>query len=489
MNDLVSVQSKMDYTASLITTLSNLETTNDTSLPLAYIDPAKAEYSCNGTTVTPSANPMIDDTVQTKPQTRVSVNSYISQSYSPTSNSTTTSNSSSSSTGGPPGFDLLSSINVNSATFYRDLIKSTDVPDLSNLIDLISPTEAQAIAYGYTADELILECSFDGALCKTSDFSEGYNKRHGKCYTFNDKAETAVNTTKWGSTYGLRVTININISEYIGLLAPEAGVSVSLQTPGSLPVPDMVGISALPGYTTVISFSLTHISRQPYPYTSNCISDFPTAYKPFLPANTTYSLQACQIACVSKAMYDACGCVDRIPMGKYPQCSIKNSTERSCWANISDSQFLPIDNSSALICQCYAACEEAQYVTRVTHSKYPSPAYGLVKMTNFLTMDQIGRFWVGKYNLSANPSKYSTPEWVPDNSPEANLLRVHAFFSDLNYQLIQESPEYPIVRCLSDSGGILGKQKNLYSCSKFISNSHPFYNFRVVSGSFCCCAF
>ena len=53
-------------------------------------------------------------------------------------------------------------------------------------------------------------------------------------------------------TAGLKLELNIEQEDYIGALAPEAGIRVDISTQGEMPFPLERGVSLAPGYATMI---------------------------------------------------------------------------------------------------------------------------------------------------------------------------------------------------------------------------------------------
>ena len=51
---------------------------------------------------------------------------------------------------------------------------------------------------------------------------------------------------------GLTLELNIEQENYIGVLAPEAGIRMDISTQGEMPFPLERGVSLAPGYATMI---------------------------------------------------------------------------------------------------------------------------------------------------------------------------------------------------------------------------------------------
>lgn len=502
MDDIIQVQDKMDMKLHKTRIQAFKKPRSNTVLPSVIIDPFATDYTCNKETANEVPNPQIEEnsscsctttfsSTTINPETLSSVNasSIETTDILSTSNSSNSLNNSNISTISPLS-DLREKraaiftgniatplsesyiisamangqVNPNSNSFYRDLLRfvQSAVPDLSNLLEMSSVPEETVRDYGYAAEDFIMECSWDSTKCSYEDFHQFYNRRYGNCFTFNAGLnKNPQNATRWGSVYGLRLTLNTNISQYLGLLAQDSGVRIAFHQPGTFAFPEMTGMSAPPGFLTTVALSMMKIQRLPSPYPNHCQSDYPAKYIQFLPPKTTYTQLSCQVACIQSVLFKECGCVDKLPLnGTYPQCSIRDDNAQKCWLNVVKRQYLPASDVEAIICDCTPACDEVQYITSVSQSQWPSPAYQMLKINNFLVDDPLAAFFLGKYNISGNPDRFNVKEWVPDISVENNLIRFQAYYQDLNYQSLWEQASYPIERLFTDIGGIFGDSKD-----------------------------
>ncbi len=225
----------------------------------------------------------------------------------------------------------------NASNIYRLLISKRKSPDLSDVNDIVQLTEEQIHFFGYQPEEFILECSFDRERCYPENFTTSYNRRYGRCFTFNsgydetEKRKPLFRTRRYGSQYGLRLTLNIDASEYVGLLAPEYGaryaknVTQNYTVLGQLipvnfrvlihpsrtrPYPELDGYDAAPGAMT--AFGMTHVGveRQPYPYESDCIGEYPEMVQEMVQSDGPYNYRTCQLACTDYHMVQICGCTE-----------------------------------------------------------------------------------------------------------------------------------------------------------------------------------
>ena len=68
----------------------------------------------------------------------------------------------------------------------------SDMPDLADVLDVLSISQDEADMFGMTFDEFILECAFDRVDCANmSIFHSLYNARYGRCFTFSSDSRRA----------------------------------------------------------------------------------------------------------------------------------------------------------------------------------------------------------------------------------------------------------------------------------------------------------
>ena len=57
---------------------------------------------------------------------------------------------------------------------------------------------------------------------------------------------------------GLRLTLDVELSQYLGMFTPEVGVRVSVHDPNVYPFPESNGFSAALGTSTSLGISTVH---------------------------------------------------------------------------------------------------------------------------------------------------------------------------------------------------------------------------------------
>lgn len=106
--------------------------------------------------------------------------------------------------------------------------------------------------------------------------------------------------------------MDIEASEYVGMLAPEYGVRVSVHAPGELPDPEAEGFNVAPGQLTEVGIRFRQQMRLPEPYPSNCTLKYPKWFHDegvLFPDRINYTLTACKMACTDYHLKRICNCV------------------------------------------------------------------------------------------------------------------------------------------------------------------------------------
>ena len=162
-------------------------------------------------------------------------------------------------------------------------------------------------------------------------------------------------TRKFGSYYGLRLTLFIDVDDYTGLLAQSVGARVMVHNMDESPQFDQ-SLYAAPGKLTMIAVRRRDYKRLPPPYQTRCSWMLPDRYRPYFAANMSYTQHGCRQACVDEYMYAECGCVQSAPGRRY--CDVFNQTHLQCMRVIHD---LMADGE--IDCDCALPCENTDYFT------------------------------------------------------------------------------------------------------------------------------
>ncbi|XP_072022663.1 acid-sensing ion channel 2-like [Amphiura filiformis] len=143
------------------------------------------------------------------------------------------------------------------------------------------------------AEEMILECKWQGQQCSHEDFTRVMTDL-GVCYQFNNpkNLQEAYVVNRPGIKSGLTLTLDIHHYDYIHGELEGAGVKVLLHTPGERPLMKELGFAISPGFETLVSITHTKSKTMPHPYQSNCT-------KEELRFSSSYSVPLCHYGCMT----------------------------------------------------------------------------------------------------------------------------------------------------------------------------------------------
>ncbi|XP_035679932.1 uncharacterized protein LOC118418200 [Branchiostoma floridae] len=312
---------------------------------------------------------------------------------------------------------------------WAEFLLSSNTDDYTDITDFSMATREEIVEMGHRKEELILQCTFDKERCSLDDFKVIQNAKYGNCFTFNHGEDGLVrNTTKVGAEYGLKLTLSIEASEYVGLFGQAPGAKITIHSVGSTPFPEGNAINTKPGESTFVGLKRSSVRRQPFPY-GDCTSyqERDVLY------DGMYTYETCQHSCLQAALLEKCGCSDELIAINSTLCSVLNNTQECCRQEVRKRH-----EDGDLLCDCHQSCTEDSYTLWLSSSLWPSDSYVWYVLENIHTRSQ-------SQNLPLSPEEL-----------RQNLARVHVYFRDLNYELITENPTYTEESVLSGLGGLLG---------------------------------
>ncbi|XP_066300720.1 uncharacterized protein [Branchiostoma lanceolatum] len=307
-------------------------------------------------------------------------------------------------------------------------IQNSQTDDFSDITDISTASKDEIAEIGHQKEDFILQCTFDKKKCSLDDFKVSQNSKYGNCFTFNHDPDNVLETTKVGAGYGLKLTLNVGSKEYIGIFGQDPGVKVTVHTPGSTPLPEVDALSAEPGKSTFIGLKRRVVNRQPHPY-GNCSLSTENS----LLYGGLYTYETCKRSCLQKALIEECGCSDELLAINSTICSTLNETQECCRQRVRKEH-----DSNKLVCPCFQPCYEESHDVWVSSSSWPSDAYSAYVLEKIHTRSR-------SKNLPTNI-----------DSIRKNLVRLHLYYQDLNYQEIMDIPSFTIEALLSSIGGLLG---------------------------------
>ncbi|XP_066280218.1 uncharacterized protein [Branchiostoma lanceolatum] len=335
---------------------------------------------------------------------------------------------------------------------WRGYIDKSNTSDNSDLSEILPPATRQELRQlGHQKNDFILQCSFDKQPCSPDDFITTQNAKYGNCFTFNSGQNGVVRTTtKSGSSYGLKLTLNAESAEYLGLFGQRVGARVTLHPVNSTAFPDTEGIDAPPGAASAISMRQVIITRTPWPYgqmgCTNDDDDYMSLY-----SGKIYTLRMCENTCLQCAIINQCHCAtDMIDLNRkkaISKCSplFDNSTAPVC--NIAQSRVQACVRGlwkrfqrGALDCKCDQACRDEIFELSLSSTMWPS--------------DQFVPYILRDLHMIQDVRRRNLPRSMKE--VRDNLVRVEISYKELNYENIAEEWNYKEENLLGDMGGLLG---------------------------------
>ena len=322
-------------------------------------------------------------------------------------------------------------------TDWWGFLDATDAKDYTDIANLAIVDKADTKLLGHPPDEFIISCSFDqNEKCTYTDFQQFQHKKYGNCYTFNTggvQGQVDVrDTSRFGSEYGLALTLFIHQDEYVGLFTQEAGVRVAIHRPDSVPFPEAHGYNAGPGTNTNFNIRINDNIRMPSPY-GNCTEQEQIQNNVY---DGRYSYLACQKACIQSTMKEECNCIDDINtlFTHVPICDILNRTQVKCREKINH-----MFERDELACNCVQRCAETSYSTQYSTTRWPSDKYEGYLFSALSHVPVIQDVLVEGIDQTLK-----------------NIVKLQFTFEELNTQTITEAPKYTELDLFSNIGGLLG---------------------------------
>lgn len=290
------------------------------------------------------------------------------------------------------------------------------------------------IEMGYAADDLLINCFFDGKTCDARNFTLFHHSLYGNCYTFNDaQMEPLLESSMGGAESGLKLVIYIDEEEYNPFLVTAAGAKILVHDQNDYPFIEESGTELEMAAETSIGIQLTESSKLSSPYSDCTIdgSDVPVQNL----YNKKYTFQICLYSCFQKAMVKTCGCAhydQPLPEGA----QYCNYDEYSSWIYCYfklHKQFV----QEELGCQstCRESCSFKEWTFTRSVAKWPSLS-SEEWMLRVLSWEMGSRI---QKNLTKN-----------------DLANLDIFYQDLNLRTIAESPASSLSNLLANFGGQLG---------------------------------
>ncbi|XP_059081142.1 degenerin deg-1-like [Tigriopus californicus] len=232
-------------------------------------------------------------------------------------------------------------------------------------------------------------------------------------------------------------------------LSKKAGARLVIHDTRSPPLPDEYGIDLQPNTASSIAIQKNDVERKAAPYDSNC-SDSWTSTGYNIDTNMTYTLAACQRYCLQKDLIDSCECFHpdlyqaAIPLHENVRtCNVlpvSNNTDYTCFERVFEEY-----NKLKRNCSCTVACQETEFASTVSVSKWPSNQYFV------------------EFGLNLKGVEYSQDDLKGkgDNSGEVqselqqNYVQADIYYQTLNVRSIVQEAKYSEDGYVAALGGAL----------------------------------
>ncbi|CAB3400779.1 unnamed protein product [Caenorhabditis bovis] len=294
-------------------------------------------------------------------------------------------------------------------------------------------------ALGYGKSELIKMCSFNGQQCDIEkEFKLHIDPSFGNCYTFNADPKKTLVSTRAGPSYGLRLMLFVNASDYLPT-TEAAGVRIAIHGQRECPFPDTFGYSAPIGAISSFGISLRKVNRLPKPY-GNCyekdMPPFNNIYRDY-----KYEPEGCFRSCYQRRIIAKCGCADPRfpnPWERSPYCDSRDKKTLKCLA--AEGAKLSIKKNH---CNCPHPCKQDQYTTTYSAAKWPS----------------------GSIQSKCDDQARDCNKYYREHA-----AMIEIYYEQMSYEILREYESYSIFNLISDMGGQAGLflGASIMSCVEFV---------------------
>ncbi|PIO74708.1 Amiloride-sensitive sodium channel [Teladorsagia circumcincta] len=266
-------------------------------------------------------------------------------------------------------------------------------------------------ALGYGKSELIKQCSFNSMQCDIEkEFKLHIDPSFGNCYTFNADPDRVLASSRAGPSYGLRLMVFVNSSDY-------------------LPTTEAAG---------------RKVTRLPSGGCFNPDSPLPLGY---IYRDYSYEPEGCYRNCYQKRIINQCRCADPRfpkPSDRVNYCDIRNDIIRGA---IESKTLNTLSMWAGLPLTCALSTEE-----------------GVRLRVCCRGVQELRKRFVLHVNYTENVYRLRVFEWLSENPADvlmlANRIRhaamLEIYYEQMSYEVLRESESYSIVNLVSDIGGQMG---------------------------------
>ena len=281
-----------------------------------------------------------------------------------------------------------------------------------------------------------ISCYFNNNPC-TANLNWLWNYDYGSCFQFNVdvnrgiKNDPVAMSNVAGRDYGLRLTITNFTSPNITKVGVYNGLGMIVYVHNRTLQPRWYeeGVYVRPSEISLIGVKRTFVRNEPSPYTecTDLTSYSSVLYDFIIKSNRTYRQKDCFDLCIQLETINKCGCYfagDLNPSSNQIKPCL-NISEYYCYVQVYF-KFNPVD--CALV-YCPLECNSIEYDLSISSK--------ILQTLN-------------EYNDLNITSSISYEEW------RTQTVTFHVFYSQLEYTLIEETPEMTIKSLIANLGGTMG---------------------------------
>ncbi|XP_064618486.1 amiloride-sensitive sodium channel subunit beta-like isoform X3 [Lineus longissimus] len=314
------------------------------------------------------------------------------------------------------------------------------------------------ISMGHDLNVMLLGCHFAGHECHTGHFKIVNNPVFGNCYVYNSgwNGSRVAKAHGEGIFHSLALELFIEQHEYVPELVEAAGVRVNIGTQNIMPFPEDNGIFAQPGTLTSIGLRRVELVRLQHPYPSKCVnysrqegmehSIFSEIH------DVKYTVPACEKTCYQRNMIERCHCADPFyphTYGEAFKAVWPKNTEHEVKSCISEEEIECEERIQKMFiedqlgnCDCPQSCYDTDFQMTVSSFEWPAVRYRDVYYKEIASYsDELYEIVYGTHHAGTT---------------DENLLKLEIFFNELNFEKIQQNPDYSGNDLFADIGGTVG---------------------------------
>ncbi|KAL5007619.1 hypothetical protein ScPMuIL_016425 [Solemya velum] len=289
------------------------------------------------------------------------------------------------------------------------------------MYDVMSLEPDERVELGHQYTDFVVDCTVSGRKCLPHN-STMTTEKYGNCYTIQSDTYIA---TKNDPYEGIGLTLNLENFEFLEGFQRAYGAKVVVHEPGTVPLPDVEGITVSAGYETTLELKMSEVKRLGQPY-SVC-QDTETFSKQY---GFGYTRQVCSFLCEKKAIVSRCACVlrdiqkDQLHATihsdeNHPSCQLTDECDMVSPSVFECAMSVRRDNLLDLLdCGCGDPCTETVYDTKVTGRIWPTDDYLVCYLFSPLYRKFIELL---------------------------NFLRIVVYYKELRYSTISEEPFYEAI--------------------------------------------